>query len=94
MRAAIGGSADPQGVIEELRRQLAPDLTEDDALDLLLELTGDEVGGHVKNLTDAAATMAPYIAAIVAATKRSGVATSATILAGLAENYPLLPPAP
>jgi hypothetical protein len=94
MLAAIGGSTDPLGVIAELRRQIAPDLTEEDALDLLLELTSDEVAGHVKSLTAAATTMAPYVAAIVAATKRTGVATSETILAGLAENYPLLPPPP
>jgi hypothetical protein len=81
-------------MIEELRRQIAPDLTEDDAIDLLLELTSDEVGGHVRNLGDAATTMAPYVAAIVAATTRVGAATSATIWRGLAENYPLLPPAP
>jgi hypothetical protein len=93
LRNAIGAT-DLQGMIEELRRQIAPDLTEDDAIDLLLELTSDEVGGHVRNLGDAATTMAPYVAAIVAATTRVGAATSATIWRGLAENYPLLPPAP
>jgi hypothetical protein len=69
-------------------------LLELDALDLLLELTTDPVAGHVKNLAGAAATMAPHIAALVAAVQGTGVATSATIAAGLAVNYPLLPTPP
>jgi hypothetical protein len=94
MLSAIGGSTDPHQVLAEIRRQVAPNLSQDDALDLLLELTTDPVAGHVKNLADSAVAMAPHIAAIVAAVQGSGVATSATIAAGLAVNYPLLPTPP
>jgi hypothetical protein len=58
----------------------------------LLELTTDPVVGHVKNLTDMATAVGPRIAAIVAAVQETGGAASATIFAGLAMNYPLLPP--
>jgi hypothetical protein len=56
-------------------------LLELNAPDLLLELTTDPVAGHVKNVADATATMAPHIAALVAAVQGTGVATSATIAA-------------
>ena len=94
MLSSIGGPTDPQQVLAELRRQLAPDLSQDDALDLLLELTTDPVAGHLKNLTDSTVAMAPHITAIVADVQGTGVVTSPTITAGLAVTYPLLPAPP
>jgi hypothetical protein len=94
MLRAIGGSTDPQQVLAELRRLVAPDLSEDDACDLLLELTTDPVAGQVKGLEDSAVAMAPSIAAIVADVQRTGVATSATVAAALALSYPLFPTPP
>jgi outer membrane protein OmpA-like peptidoglycan-associated protein len=91
---AIGGPSDPHRVLERLREQVDTPLTQEEALDLLLELTNPEVAGHLAILADAATAMAPPVAAIVADVTGTGVATVATIRTGLALNYPLLPPAP
>jgi outer membrane protein OmpA-like peptidoglycan-associated protein len=91
---AIGGASDPKGVLAEVRKQVGTQLTQDEALDLLLEVTNDEVAGHLKLLADASAAMAPHVAAVVADVAGTGVATSASVAAALALNYPLLPPAP
>ena len=91
---AIGGASDPNGVLAEVRKQVGKQLTQDEALDLLLELTNPEVAGHLKLLADASTAMAPHVAAVVADVSGTGVATSASVAAALALNYPLLPPAP
>ena len=83
MLNAIGGPMDPHQVLAELRRQVAPDVSQEDALEFLLELSTDSVAGDLKNLNESAAAMAPHIAAIVADLQRTGMATSQTIAACL-----------
>jgi hypothetical protein len=91
---AIGGDKDPHGVLKTLREQVGANLSQNDAVDLLLELTSDSVAPHIRNLAELTAIIGPNIAAIVADLQASGVATATTAAAALAVSFPMLPPAP
>lgn len=91
---AIGGTADPHGIIQEINEQLGTTLSPLEAAALLVELTTPRVEHHVKLLTTAGADISPIIAAILADLEGTGTTTSAALVAAQAVAYALLPPAP